>query len=181
MTIVIRKDNVVATDSLIFNGRPEGTSISYENKIKRNKAGTVLIIYSGNNFGGNMSNILELTSNTIVNSLLDSKLPTIDDLPLVLIEQLKIFKDADIDFTCMFLTKDYSFVVKLFNTNTVMYTYEAYELAYIGGGSDYLKSINTDNISVIDLLKMSINNIPTCNGNINVFDLNKLNTLGGIE
>lgn len=77
---IVRK-NIIATDSLIFEGRPEGPSVIYRNKIKKNKAGTMLIIYSGNNYEGTLLELLDLTSNIIYNMLLEDKVPSYKDIP----------------------------------------------------------------------------------------------------
>ena len=99
MTIIVRKNNIIATDSLIFEGRPEGPSVSYKNKIKKNKAGTMLIIYSGNNYEGDLLNLLNLTSNIIYNLLIENKLPSIKDIPENLILLIKSLTEDNLDFS----------------------------------------------------------------------------------
>ena len=88
MTIIVRKDNIIATDSLIFNGRPESPSIQYENKIKKNKSGTMVLAYSGNNFNGNLAKTLDSFSNILYLSMLNDKLVTIKDIPVELLNEI---------------------------------------------------------------------------------------------
>lgn len=176
MTIIVRKDNIIATDSLIFEGRPEGPSISYGNKIKKNKAGTMLIIYSGNNYDGPFLTLLEKTSNIFYNKLLEDKTPSIEDIPKEFIEILTGMSEADKDFSCMLVAKLKTFHIKLYAENQLMlYTYDKEELVYAGGGSNIISSLsNTSNLSVPCIVQKVINYTGSCNGNINVFDLNLL-------
>ena len=176
MTIIVRKDNIIATDSLIFEGRPEGPSVIYRNKIKKNKAGTMLIIYSGNNYEGTLLELLDLTSNIIYNMLLEDKIPSYKNIPEEFIEILTGMSEADKDFSCMLVTKLKTFHIKLYAENQVMlYTYDKEELVYAGGGSNIIGNLsNINNLSVPCIVQKVINYTGSCNGNINVFDLNLL-------
>lgn len=176
MTIIVRKDNIVATDSLIFEGRPEGPSISYGNKIKKNKAGTMLIIYSGNNYDGPFLTLLEKTSNIFYNKLLEEKTPGVEDIPKEFMEILEGIAAIDKDFSCVFIAKLKTFHLKLYTeSNVVLYTYDKEELVYAGGGSDIIGSLsNVNNLSAPTIVQKVINCNASCNGNINVFDVNLL-------
>lgn len=177
MTIIVRKDNIIATDSLIFEGRPEGPSVIYRNKIKKNKAGTMLIIYSGNNYEGTLLELLDLTSNIIYNMLLEDKIPSYKNIPEELIKIIKDLISADIsDFSCLFACKSHSFHLKSYIETPVFYTYTKDELVYLGGGSSYISSLTFDKdiTSPIKLVQQVIDKECSCNGHINVFDLNLL-------
>lgn len=176
MTIIVRKNNIIATDSLIFEGRPEGPSVSYKNKIKKNKAGTMLIIYSGNNYEGDLLNLLNLTSNIIYNLLIENKLPSIENIPESLILLIKSLTEDNLDFSCLFVCKSYTFHLKSYLEAVTLYTHPENELVYFGGGACYISYINfcKNTTSPITLVQKVIDKVGSCNGHIHTFDLNLL-------
>lgn len=177
MTCVIRKENIICTDSLIFNGGPSNVSINYENKIKRNKIGTALIIYVGNNYKGNINKLLEQASNTIVSLEMNKSEITLDSFNKDLINFLNKLIVDNYEFICLITTKNKSYIFKTYSDKLELFTYDYKDLVYLGGGSDYLVTIDTDNKHPVDLMSSVINHVPTCNGNINMFDLNNLKSI----
>lgn len=174
MTIIIRKENLLVTDSLIFNGSPGGVSIEYENKIKRNKAGTVIIVSSSNTFKGNFNSILETCSNIIINNILENKEITLASFPEEFHQVILNKMEEKEDLCIMFCTKYKSYLIQVFSDKPLLLTYDYNELVYIGSGSSFLISQNLKNTNIIDLIQKVINNSSTCNGDINTFDLNSL-------
>lgn len=178
MTIIVRKHNLIASDSLIFNGRPDSSSIQYENKIKRNTAGTMVLAYSGNNFSGSISKLLLETSNNFTIILSQGKLPTVDDISKELkIELEKLLENLN-DFCIGLFSKHYSFVIKLhLITGISLYTYTKDELVYLGSGSELISNTDSDSKNSIELVYEAIKHVSSCNGNINVFNLDLLNEI----
>ncbi len=173
MTCIIRKDNILCTDSLILNGGPNGSSIEYANKIKRNKIGTVAIVYCGNNYIGSFNEHLENISNIIYNSELNSKEVTLELFDKDFIEYLDSNKDKK-EFFIIFFTKKHTYTIKTYLENIEFFISYNHELYYVGGGSDFLNYYDTSNQHPIELMSKVIENISVCNGSINVFDLNNL-------
>lgn len=174
MTIIIRKENLLVTDSLIFNGRPGGASIEYENKIKRNKAGTVILVSSSNTFKGNFNSILETCSNIIINNIIENKEITLYSFPQEFHQVIDKRMEEKEDLCCMFCTKHKSYLIQVFSDKPVLLTYDHNELVYIGSGSSFLSTQNLKDIDIIELVQKVINNTSSCGGDINVFDLNSL-------
>lgn len=174
MTFIIRKENLLVTDSLIFNSRPGGVSIEYENKIKRNKAGTVIIVSSSNTFKGNFNSLLEICSNIIINNELENKEIILDSFPKEFKEVISNKMKENEDLSCMFCTKTKSYVIQLFSDKPLLFTYDYNEIVYIGSGSSYTNTKDLQEVDIVSLTQEVITNVTSCNGNINVFDLNTL-------
>ena len=177
MTIIVRKDNIIATDSLIFNGRPESPSIQYENKIKKNKSGTMVLAYSGNNFNGNLAKTLDSFSNILYLSMLNDKLVTIKDIPVELLNEINSLSENDTDFCIGFFSKKNTYIIKGFKNKPFIYHHKYDELVYLGSGSEILSNTNIKNLLPVELVQLCIKTTSTCNGNINVFNLNNLNEI----
>lgn len=177
MTCIIRKENIICTDSLIFNGGPSSISLEYTNKIKRNKIGTALIIYCGINFTGNVNLLLEQASNTIVSLELNNKDITLDSFNKDLIEVLDKIRNDDNEFFCLIATKLKTYVFKTYIEKLYIFNYDYNDLLHIGSGSDYLVNIDITNKHPVELMTEVIRYVPSCNGTINMFDLNNLKSI----
>lgn len=174
MTFIVRKQNLLFTDSLVFNGRPGGASIEYENKIKRNKAGTVVIVSSSNTFKGNFNSLLEISSNIIYNNILENKETNIDSFSEEFKNLLLDNMENEIDVSCMFCTKNKSYLLQVYLEKPVILTYDHDELVYIGSGSSYAATQDLKDIEPLVLMQKVIKNVSSCGGDINTFDLNLL-------
>lgn len=186
MTVVVRKGNIVATDSLVYNGRYSSTSdVTLENKIKKNNSNTVIIIFTGNNFGGQISSILNNISNLIVEKLLNGNiLLESKDLPKEFKEKITSISlnNEILDFSCIFITKEHTFLLKALKTDLEpsieIFHYKSTELVYFGGGSEIVAySQDKYNKHPVDLVQEAINGSMCCCGPINVFNLNQLNEI----
>lgn len=173
MTSIIRKENIICTDSLIFNGGPHGISLEYTSKFKRNTLGTCLILYSGVNYLGPINKILDHISNIIYNLELNNTPILLENFEESFTNFLRDNRE-NTEFNICFFTKKNSYILKTFLDDIKLFTYSFNELVYIGSGSDYLNIIDTQNKSPLDLIVNVINYVPSCNGPINLFDLNNL-------
>lgn len=174
MTFIVRKENFLVTDSLVFNGRPNGASLEYENKIKRNRAGTVVIVSSSNTFKGNFNSLLETISNIIYSNMLQNKEPSIDSFNEDIKEVLLLSMKQEIDISCMFCTKFKSYLLQVYLDKPLLLTYDYNELVYIGSGAPFASTQNLTNVNILELMEKVIKNVPSCGGTINTFDLNLL-------
>lgn len=77
---------------------------------------------------------------------------------------------------CLFACKTHSFHLKSYIETPVFYTYTEDELVYLGGGSSYISSLtfDRDTVSPVKLVQQVIDKVCSCNGHVNVFDLNLL-------
>lgn len=177
MTCIIRKDNILCTDSLIFHAGLSSVSIEYTNKIKRNNAGTVAIVFCGNNFEGHILKILETVSNSLIDSELKNEDVTIESSNSDLIKIMKKYIKDNSDFICVFATKLKTYIYRTFDTKPFLYTYNKQDLVYLGTGSDYLCLVDTENKDPVTLMQETLKKVESCNGDIMVFDLNLLTEL----
>lgn len=174
MTIIVRRDNHISTDSLYVEDGPQLISVSYGPKIFVNTQRTCVIAISGTNLIGDITKIIDNFSNDVHLAHSNGDTSGVLDIPSELIELYQTGDSKSIVFCTKYASTCITTAEYKSEPPYKILDHYPESIVVLGSGALAASYIPLDQLSTVEIVEVCRQRVASCGGNIQTFNLNNL-------